>query len=1432
MKTRILKSLLVLAMMCVTLPMVAQDFMNIYFKNGDFRKFYMKDITEIATSKADNEGIQHSDYCFQCIKTIHDKYVYNLENVDSITFSKIDEEKAEENFVTAMPEVIDAISDCETIDDVEEKIDQIKSSEGVTDAWSDGHQLYVSINNGETISFHFNHGVDLEYDPNVSEEAILSQIKALKPRFANIVNSESSTIKAVIANQQHKDENRSYFITDYYYPLKEAFESCGITAHYVPSPTIDFFYDNCKEPDKVDHLNIYDYDIIFLVTHGYYGRLRILKESWWYGNSANFSDIVSHSFCTSEELIEIPSENQNDLPQNWVDYYQKLKKWRNDSGYRDATDLHIQIGFNRELRNNEWFWIAHPSLTEFFFKDIAPGHFSNPNSIFFNSACQSLKGENDSPSYSFADTFFEHGLGMYLGYSQSDNFGKKSGPLLFSNMLNNGWSFDLAYSSLPNWMKEEDPDTYIEAWESETNMCLSESTRDIVYENLENAQLLYRSNPANSNMSSEIFILPPHTIDIDEETANDEYNKNHTVTITGNVTLVNVDSIKGLGFTLTYHDPVENTAKVRAEIVPASYSNNLVKFSAKLENLVRGRKYLYRAYTYDGIHYNWGEERCFTIYNDLSVSTEAISLETGETSTVQITAGSGQYGVTNLNSDIAKATLQGTTISINGVSVGQAQVVVTDILTGQKVIIEVTVIDPNAGNHEYVDLGLPSGTLWATCNIGATKPEEYGDFFAWGEVEPKETYTWGNYKYCNGSENTMTKYCTDSSHGTVDNKKELDPEDDVATVKWGSNWQMPSIEQQTELIDENYTTTTWTTEKGVYGRKVTSKKNGNYIFLPAAGYYGTAVFDINGSGSYWSRSLSTKYVSRSRYLYFNAENIYYNYVERRYYGQSVRPVLSAAATLSVSQKALSMEDGGKKTVEILSGSGSYSVESSNRAVATAQLRGNFIDIYGVAPGSATIIVTDVPTNQTTDITVTVRDPGANFCKDPNHPHMIDLGLPSGTKWACCNVGADIPEGYGNYYAWGETEPKDWYGYDTYIHCDGSKETCHDIGAEISGTQYDVAHVKWQGSWQMPTSVQIDELTHNCQHEMTTLNGVVGMLVTGPNGNQLFLPSAGFMSGKTLYHPEEYGLYKSGSRCDDDMAESWVLNADASAFVRIGIWNITGHTVRPVISGLELSSTGSLNIWLGKTETFSVKTGSGNYSVKSSNTSVATASISGALVSVKAMSVGTAIITVTDNKTGQTATIKVIVKDPNQPETHEYVDLGLPSGTLWATCNVGADSPEKYGNYYAWGETKTKNVYNWETYVHSNGDSDVCTDLGDISGTEYDVAHVEWGDDWRIPTYSECKELIDNCTSEWTSVGGVWGRKIIGANGNSIFLPAGGDIIDDKYDSQGQYGWYWTSHQFSGENVKFAHSIVFNQSIISLNGYVRLIGNLIRPVRKQ
>ena len=208
--------------------------------------------------------------------------------------------------------------------------------------------------------------------------------------------------------------------------------------------------------------------------------------------------------------------------------------------------------------------------------------------------------------------------------------------------------------------------------------------------------------------------------------------------------------------------------------------------------------------------------------------------------------------------------------------------------------------------HEWVDLGLPSGLKWATCNVGATKPEEYGNYYAWGEVEPKEVYDWSTYKFMDSSVNDwngVNKYTVADSqneYGDVvwydnsgnfigDNKTILDQEDDAATVNMGGSWRMPTAEEQQELIDE--CTWTWTTLNDVNGYNVEGP-NGNSIFFPAAGYrFNSDLHDAGSLGNYWSSSLGSSNSDYAYYLYFNSDNVYW-YSDYRYCGQSVRGVFS------------------------------------------------------------------------------------------------------------------------------------------------------------------------------------------------------------------------------------------------------------------------------------------------------------------------------------------------------------------------------------------------------------------------------------------------------------------------------------------------------------------------------------------------------------
>lgn len=224
----------------------------------------------------------------------------------------------------------------------------------------------------------------------------------------------------------------------------------------------------------------------------------------------------------------------------------------------------------------------------------------------------------------------------------------------------------------------------------------------------------------------------------------------------------------------------------------------------------------------------------------------------------------------------------------------------------------------------------------------------------------------------------------------------------------------------------------------------------------------------------------------------------------------VNIILTNHSSSSLTFSNVSMTVG--SSMSIPCGDAGYTVQSSDADVVEGIRHGSSIILTAMATGTATITVTDTQSGQTATIAVAVASSVLEpTCSAGSHPHAVDLGLPSGTKWACCNVGGFSPISYGRYYAWGETADKSSYEWSTYLHCDGSYQTCHDLGSDIAGTEYDVAHVLWGGFWVMPSQEQIEELLDNCVQQWVTIRGVNGLLLTGPNAYRIFLPATGYVA---------------------------------------------------------------------------------------------------------------------------------------------------------------------------------------------------------------------------------------------------------------------------------------------------------------------------------
>ena len=450
--------------------------------------------------------------------------------------------------------------------------------------------------------------------------------------------------------------------------------------------------------------------------------------------------------------------------------------------------------------------------------------------------------------------------------------------------------------------------------------------------------------------------------------------------------------------------------------------------------------------------------------------------------------------------------------------------------------------DNTENGYEYVDLGLPSGLKWATCNVGATKPEEYGDYFAWGETEPKSaTNTSTMYKWYNGYYNKITKYCAKSSYwdgsGQMDNKTVLDLEDDAAHVNWGGNWRMPTDKECAELIDN--CTWTWTSDyngTGIAGR-IGTASNGNSIFLPAAGcWHFDDIYLAGSSGGCWSSSLYPAYSAEAWYV-----NSFYSVditlgTGSRDDGQSIRPVYGnfiSVSSIHLNESELELNNG----------------ESAQLCATVSPSNASAPDVRWVSDNKGVVSVNqegNLTTNSVGTATITVYSSnGLNascVVKVLSTPKAVDLGL--SVKWASFNLGATRPEEYGEYFAWGETMPKTDYSWSTYKWCNGDKNKltkyCPSDKADFwdgSGSpdnktvldlEDDAAHVILGGSWRLPTEADWRELWNNCTCTMTSVwyNGVTiyGQLVEASNGNSIFLPEAGEYDGTDLKHAGSGGSY--------------------------------------------------------------------------------------------------------------------------------------------------------------------------------------------------------------------------------------------------------------------------------------------------------------------
>ncbi len=508
--------------------------------------------------------------------------------------------------------------------------------------------------------------------------------------------------------------------------------------------------------------------------------------------------------------------------------------------------------------------------------------------------------------------------------------------------------------------------------------------------------------------------------------------------------------------------------------------------------------------------------------------------------------------------------------------------------------------DTTSSNHDYVDLGLPSGTLWATYNVGATKPEENGDYFAWGETETKNVYNAKTYKYGTAKIDTsyygalvldsLWKYNFGNEHpGTIDNLSTLLPEDDAATANWGKEWRMPTNEEMIELKENCYVVkkrdyknkvngmiffkAKRTDDKGRFVDEYDSyySMSDPHIFFPAADRY-TDWSSRDGSsfyGYYLSSSLREERENVALGLDFDGYGVYADGGMSRQYGYPVRAVRAQKPERKIF------------TVNFY---------TSDSVLIESQKVMEFTSAKEILPPAKDdhVFVGWSTSVECVSSDLSVYAQYKSILMEDVHPY-VDLGLPSGTLWATYNVGATKPEqyaDYGDFFAWGDVVPDrdfTWYSYkygkaqlqwDLYGLTKYNFEGGYPSSIDRLSTllpEDDAATVSWGVYWRMPTSEELRELIENCEYSWTEVDGVKGANFTGPNGNSVFFPASGYCEGISGYSPREsfsskegaVGFYWSSSLNEKNNAVAYVLTFDENGVKRDDDARYKGSPIRAV-----------------------------------------------------------------------------------------------------------------------------------------------------------------------------------------------------------------------------------------------------------------------------
>ncbi|MBO7651371.1 MAG: hypothetical protein J6S84_01470, partial [Bacteroidales bacterium] len=763
--------------------------------------------------------------------------------------------------------------------------------------------------------------------------------------------------------------------------------------------------------------------------------------------------------------------------------------------------------------------------------------------------------------------------------------------------------------------------------------------------------------------------------------------------------------------------------------------------------------------------------------------------------------------------------------------------------------------------HDFVDLGLPSGNKWATCNVGASVPEGFGNYYGWGETYNKEIGDWPTYIYYNGS--SFTKYTRSDGRTT------LEAMDDAATVNWGDGWRMPTKDEVSELF--NNCSSIWTTLNGVNGRLFTSNLNGNTIFLPAAGKVNEGGYENDGrSGTYWSSSFRTTSTNEGAWDY----EVYPDVCELgslgyRKYGRSVRAIYTLAPTVVTNNATYLTSTSATLNASITDNGNSAIIERGfkygtdrnnlNEIVQSNDATSDFsVSLTGLAEGTLYYYCAYATNSDATDYA------GIKSFMTPQNPATLPYtcGFEDATEndnWVLENgnqtnnwyIGTVVNNGgenglyisndggISNTYSGTETRV---YAYRDILVPDGTTDLLLSFDWKAKGglRNYEFLRVYWLN----PAVVTV-----TAGNNPPTINGVNYDLAGQPGSYGSFANSHWLSQQNTWQH--EVMIISADQFTDMGNGDKiyrlyfhW-RNINYSSQPPAAVDNVhLEQIINPIVATSSVSDISTTSATLhgsilshgasditvrgfeygtdeeNLTEIVQSTDGTNDFSVSLTNLASNTTYYYRAYAT-------------NSDDTGygeiKMFTTNGIIND------HEFVDLGLPSGTKWATCNVGASNPEDYGDYFAWGETTPKDTYTWETYIYAEGTSNnnpeltkynnnaqygnngFTDNLTTLESTD-DAATANWGAGWRMPTETEMRELIENCDITWTSTSGAGMVFTSRSNGNSIFLPAAGTYGVNGLRDLGSYGTYWPSSLYTNAPSDSWRFIFYSQNHLMDNDY--------------